>query len=200
MQQKTTARGAGVRPATKKTKKTVATSTGKAFAPKTDPQPPPIDPDPPRQDAIRRRAKKISTGLKGLFGTPGSTYVPPPPPPPPPPPNPTVESVFGPDPYYKDPTGIFGLASVLAHYSPIYFATEAAAKTLADIYGGTAFPSYNGNGKLYLTGLNQPQWWVRFPNGNAINAGFAISQFGYNHSWDEVDATIREMIASFPEA
>src|SRR5215475_12341304 len=72
--------------------------------------------------------------FKSLFGHPTTPSVVTPPAAPKP--NPTLQSVFGVNPYISNPGGT-APNGVTYSYNPTYFATRATADKLAQMYGGT---------------------------------------------------------------
>ena len=108
----------------------------------------------------------------------------------PPNPTPTAESVFGPNPWVTNPTGI----GPNGPYSlnPYYFATPQTAATVAQMVGGTVIQanSFTPNGGPFQQ--QQPNLMVQLPNGSCINPGLVASF--YTHGYPQ--SYINMMIAS----
>ncbi|MBS1856538.1 MAG: hypothetical protein JST11_14310 [Acidobacteria bacterium] len=106
--------------------------------------------------------------------------------------NPTVESVFGPNPYITNAGGS-GPNGITYGYNPIYFATQATAQKLAQMYGGTVVEmnAITPSGPFQQ---NQKNQMIQFPNGNIVNAGNLAAYYSRGWSQEKVDRAIRDEI------
>ena len=132
--------------------------------------------------------------FKSLFGhpTPPSLVTPPVTPKA----NPTLQSVFGSNPYITNPGGT-APNGVTYSYNPTYFATRATADKLAQIYGGTVVEmnAITPYGPFQQSHANE---MIRFPNGNVVNAGILASYYDRGWSQDRIDQAIAGEINSIP--
>jgi len=110
--------------------------------------------------------------------------------PPPLNPAPTAESVFGPNPWIANPTGMGPGGSY--SYNPFYFATAQTAATVAQMVGGTVVQAntFTPNGGAFVQ--QQPSWMVQLPDGRMINPGLVASFYTHGYSQSYVD----QMVAS----
>ena len=102
----------------------------------------------------------------------------------PPDPAPTAESVFGPDPWISNPTGM-GPNGVPYSYNPFYFATPQTAAKVAQMVGGTVVQSYSFTPNGGAFAQQQATQMVRLPDGRMINPGLVASFYthGYPQSY-----------------
>jgi hypothetical protein len=112
---------------------------------------------------------------------------------------PTPEEVFGESPFVKDPRGQFfdAYSGQLRTYGfrSMYFATEAAAKKIAEQLGGTVVERSAIVGSYFTQ--QEPNRMILLPNGREINAGIVADFYnhGYPQSWidrliaNEIDPT-----------
>jgi hypothetical protein len=110
------------------------------------------------------------------------------PPPPPPAPAPTAESVFGPNPWIANPTGI-GPNGAFS-YNPHYFATPQTAAMVAQMVGGKVVPSsqFTPNGGPFLQ--QQPNQMVQLPDGRMINPGLVASFYTHGYPQSYIDMMV----------
>jgi hypothetical protein len=105
---------------------------------------------------------------------------------------PTAESVFGPNPWITNPTGM-GPDGTLYSYNPLYFATAAPAAQVAQMVGGKVVAS-DQIASLGGFAQQEPNQMVQLANGTLINAGLfaAIYTHGYPQSY--VDMLVQNEI------
>jgi hypothetical protein len=110
-----------------------------------------------------------------------------------PPAPPTAESVFGPNPWVTNPTGI-GPNGATYGYNPIYFASPDTAAKVAQMAGGTVVQSnqFTGNGGAFSQ--QQPNLMVQLPNGHLINPGLVASFYTHNYPQSYVDQLVTNEI------
>jgi hypothetical protein len=110
--------------------------------------------------------------------------------------NPTVESVFGPNPYITNAGGS-GPNGITYGYNPIYFATRATAQKLAQMYGGTVVEmnAITPSGPFQQNQMNE---MIQFPNGNVVNAGNLAAYYSRGWSQQKVDQAIQNEINGIP--
>jgi hypothetical protein len=134
-----------------------------------------------------------AANFKSLFGhavaTPAAAE-------PPKPALPTLQSVFGGNPYVSNPGGM-APNGVTYGYNPTYFATRATADKLAQMYGGTVVEmnAITPYGPFQQNQMNQ---MIRFPNGNVVNAGVLASYFDRGWTQDRIDGAIAGEINQIP--
>ena len=133
--------------------------------------------------------------FKALFGHASTTPVTTPTTPPAPA-IPTLQSVFGTNPYVSNPGGV-APNGVTYGYNPTYFATRATAEKLAQMYGGTVVEA-NAITPYGPFQQNQMNEMIRFPNGNVVNAGILASYFDRGWSQARVDNAIAGEINDIP--
>ena len=110
---------------------------------------------------------------------------------------PTPEEVFGASPFMNNPQGQFVDANngQLRTYGfhPRYFATEAAAKQLAQQLGGIVV-SRNAicNDGRYVQ--MQPNYMVQLPNGREVNAGIVADFYNHGYPQNYIDRLIAREI------
>ena len=109
---------------------------------------------------------------------------------------PTLQSVFGGNPYATNPGGM-APNGVTYGYNPTYFATRAAADKLAQMYGGTVV-EMNAITPYGPFQQNQMNEMIRFPNGNVVNAGILASYFDRGWSQDQINGAIAGEINQIP--
>ena len=110
--------------------------------------------------------------------------------------NPTLQSVFGSNPYVSNPGGV-APNGVTYDYNPVYFATRATADKLAQMYGGTVIET-NAITPYGPFVQNQANEMIRFSNGNVVNAGILASYYDRGWTQSQVDAAIQNEINSIP--
>jgi len=121
--------------------------------------------------------------------TTGSAASNPPPPQAPPPPAPTAQSVFGPNPWIGNPTGI-GPNGATYSYNPYYFATAQTAATVAQMVGGKVVQSnqFTGSGGAFQQ--QQPNYMVQLADGRMINPGLVASFYDHGYPQSYVDMMV----------
>ena len=142
-------------------------------------------------------ASDPAADFKSLFGHVNTALLTPgPPAPPPKPAPPTLQSVFGPNPYVANPGGV-APNGVTYGYNPTYFATRATADKLAQMYGGTVV-EMNAITPYGPFQQNQMNEMIKFPNGNVVNAGILASYYDRGWSQEQINAAISGEINSIP--
>jgi hypothetical protein len=170
----------GTTPATGITGATGTTSTGGSSTVST---PPASDP---------------AADFKSLFGGHVNSALPTPAPPaaPPKPAPPTMQSVFGSNPYVSNPGGM-APNGVTYGFNPTYFATRATADKLAQMYGGTVV-EMNAITPYGPFQQNQMNEMIKFPNGNVVNAGILASYYDRGWSQEQINTAISAEINVIP--
>jgi len=111
---------------------------------------------------------------------------------------PTAQSVFGPDVWMTNPTGLNPDGTDF-QYNPIYFATPSTAQTVAQMVGGTVVIDDQfcapGTGAFPQ---NQPNYMVKMPNGAVINPGLVASFYTFGFSQSQVDTMVAQEAADTP--
>ncbi|MBZ5622778.1 MAG: hypothetical protein LAQ69_29190 [Acidobacteriia bacterium] len=115
--------------------------------------------------------------------------------PPAPSPAPTAESVFGPNPWITNPTGV-GPNGLTYSYNPYYFATPQTAAKVAQMVGGTVIQSnqFTPTGGAFFQ--QQPNQMVQLPDGRIINPGLVASFYNHGYSQSYIDTMIANEIRS----
>jgi len=108
---------------------------------------------------------------------------------------PTVESVFGSNPWVANPTGVCP-DGTLYSYNPIYFATPATAQTVAQMVGGTVvqndqFTSTIGDPFHQSQSNNM----VQLANGALVNPGLIASFYTHGYPQWMVDQMVSNEVA-----
>lgn len=101
---------------------------------------------------------------------------------------PTVESMFGSNPWMENPGGVGPTGSY--SYNPMQFATRATAEKLAQMYGGTVVET-DAMTPYGPFKQNQPNELIQFPNGTVLNAGLMVSYFNRGYTQDQVDQFVK---------
>jgi len=114
-------------------------------------------------------------------------------------PAPTAQSVFGPNVWMTDPTGLNPDGSTF-EYNPFYFATENTAQTVAQMVGGKVisedvFTQPAGQDPFVQ---QRPNYMVQMPNGAVINPGLVASFYTFGFSQAQVDTMIAQEVANTP--
>jgi hypothetical protein len=104
-------------------------------------------------------------------------------------PNPTAESVFGPNPWLSNPTGIAPNGQRYS-YNPFYFATRETAAKVAEMAGGTVVESNMLTGGGGGFAQSQPNYMVRLSDGRMINPGLVASFYAHGYSQSYVDLMV----------
>ena len=110
---------------------------------------------------------------------------------------PTAQSVFGPNVWVTDPTGLNPDGSSFG-YNPIYFATESTAQTVAQMVGGTVITenAFTKPGNAFVQ--QQPNYMVQMPNGAIINPGLVASFYTLGFPQSQIDTMIAQEVANTP--
>ena len=106
---------------------------------------------------------------------------------------PTAESVFGPNPWVTDPTGMAPDGSSYG-YNPMYFATAATAAQVAQMVGGKVV---TGNEFTSADGpfqQQQPNQMVELANGTLINPGLVASFYTHGYPQSYIDFLVQNEI------
>jgi hypothetical protein len=104
--------------------------------------------------------------------------------------NPTVESIFGLDPYMTDPIpGGSGPMNVKYNYNPTYFATPLTASIVAKALGGKVI-AMNAITPFGPYIQNQPNLMVQMPDGVVTNAGVIANLFSHGYPQTYIDQQI----------
>jgi hypothetical protein len=101
---------------------------------------------------------------------------------------PTMQSMFGANPYVTNPGGSAANGATYG-YNPMYFATRATADKLAQMYGGTVVEQ-NAITPYGPFQQNQMNEMIRFSNGNVVNAGVLASYYSHGYSQEQVNQVI----------
>ena len=109
---------------------------------------------------------------------------------------PTLQSVFGTNPYVSQPGGV-APNGVSYSYNPTYFATRATADKLAQMYGGKVV-EMNAITPFGPFQQNQRNEMIQFPNGNVVNAGILASYFDHGWSQEQINTAIAGEINQIP--
>lgn len=98
---------------------------------------------------------------------------------------PTAESVFGPNPWARNPQGKELQTGQTYPRNPYYFATPVAAQKAADMLGGKVVESVGGVTPFGPFVESTPMLMIELPNGRKINAGLFMSNWdhGYEQNW-----------------
>lgn len=109
---------------------------------------------------------------------------------------PTLQSVFGPNPFVSQPGGV-APNGVTYSYNPTYFATRATADKLAQMYGGKVVEmnAITPFGPFQQSHQNE---MIQFPNGNVVNAGILASYFDRGWSQEQINTAIAGEINQIP--
>ena len=103
---------------------------------------------------------------------------------------PTLESVFGAQPWMSSPGGT-GPNGEKWGYNPVYFATAATAEKVASLVGGTVIQKNDiitaGGGPFQQ---NAPNELIQFADGRTVNAGLIANEFNHGYSQAYIDAQI----------
>lgn len=109
---------------------------------------------------------------------------------------PTAESVFGPNPWLANPTGLSPDGSFYG-YNQQYFATPQTAAAVAAMVGGTVVQV---NAITSAPGTHfqqqQPNQMVQLKNGGLINPGLVAGFYTHGYSQSMVDQMIANEVAN----
>ncbi|MGA9623923.1 MAG: hypothetical protein WBL65_11975, partial [Bryobacteraceae bacterium] len=106
---------------------------------------------------------------------------------------PTAESVFGPNPWITNPTGM-APDGTLYSYNPLYFATAATAAQVAQMVGGKVVASDQITGADTPFVQQQPNQMVQLANGTLINAGLLAAIYTHGYPQSYVDMLVQNEI------
>jgi hypothetical protein len=106
-------------------------------------------------------------------------------------PSPIAQSVFGPNVWAANPTGIAPNGQQYS-YNPFYFATAETAAKVAQMAGGSVVQAnmFTGNGGVFSQ--QQPNYMVQMSDGRLINPGLVASFYTHGYSQSYID----QMLAS----
>jgi hypothetical protein len=107
---------------------------------------------------------------------------------------PTAESLFGPDPFVKDPGG-HGPNGTSWHYNPAYFATRHTADIIAKMIGGTVVErnAICTSGPMIQDQVNE---MIICADGHEINAGLVADIFNHGRCQSVVDLMFKQETGS----
>ena len=104
--------------------------------------------------------------------------------------NPTVESVFGENPFVTDPApGGSGPMGLKYSYNPTYFATPTTAAIVAKAIGGQVV-AMNAITPFGPFQQNQPNLMVQLTDGPLLNAGVIANLFSHGYPQSYIDQLI----------
>jgi hypothetical protein len=136
-------------------------------------------------------ASTTTSPLQALFpGVPADWAVTPDPAPTP---APTMESVFGSQPFLDNPVETLPDGSSYS-LNPIWFATPATAATVATMLGGTVVESDEFTAPNSPVQQQQPNEMVQLSNGTLINAGQVAWLYDHGFSQTYIDASLSDMV------
>ena len=109
---------------------------------------------------------------------------------------PTVQSVFGSNPWLDNPTGVAPDGTTYS-YNPIYFATQATAQTVAQMVGGTVVQDseFTKNTPANPFHQSQTNYMVQLPNGGLVNPGLIASFYTHGYPQWMVDQMVNNEVA-----
>jgi len=107
---------------------------------------------------------------------------------------PTAESMFGPDPFVKNPGG-HGPNGTSWSYNPAYFATRHTAEIIAKMIGGTVVErnAICPSGPMVQDQVNQ---MIIMPDGRELNAGLIADIFNHGRCQSVVDLMFKQETGS----
>lgn len=107
--------------------------------------------------------------------------------------NPSLESVFGSQPWLANPGGT-GPNGTKWNYNPIYFATQATAEKVASMVGGTVVEKNDiitaGGGPFQQTAPNE---LIQFADGRTVNAGLVANFFDHGYPQSYIDNLLKNV-------
>jgi len=106
---------------------------------------------------------------------------------------PTMESVFGAQPFLDNPVETLPDGSSY-NLNPIWFATPATAAKVATMLGGTVVASDQFTAPSSPVQQQQPNQMVQLANGTLINAGQVAWLYDHGFSQSYIDATLSDMV------
>ncbi len=142
-------------------------------------------------DAAATASTADASSLKAIFpGVPADWAVAPDPAPTP---APTMESMFGSQPFLDNPVETLPDGSSYS-LNPIWFATPATAAKVATMLGGTVVESDEFTAPTSPVQQQQPNEMVQLSNGTLINAGQVAWLYDHGLSQTYIDASLNDMI------
>jgi hypothetical protein len=153
-------------------------------APVVPRQPQPVTSNPPSDNGAAD-FRALFTNNTPAAGAPAN--------PPAPSPAPTAQSVFGPNPWLTNPTGV-GPNGVSYGYNPYYFATPQTAAKVAQMVGGTVVQSNQFTPTGGTFAQQQPNQMVQLPDGRMINPGLVASFYDHGYPQSYVDMMVASEI------
>lgn len=111
-------------------------------------------------------------------------------------PEPTAQSVFGPNPWVDNPTGV-GPDGTVYGYNQQYFATQQTAAAVAQMLGGKVVQVNqftNAPGSTFQQ--QQPNEMVQLKNGVLINPGLVAGFYTHGYSQSMVDQMIANEVTN----
>ncbi len=108
---------------------------------------------------------------------------------------PTAESVFGPNPWIRNPTGM-GPDGGIYSYNPYYFATPQTAAKVAQMVGGTVVQTNAFTPQGGPFAQMQPNQMVQLPDGRMINPGLVASFYTHGYPQSYINQLVSAEIAN----
>jgi len=111
------------------------------------------------------------------------------------PPCPTLESVFGSNPWETAPYGN-GPNGVTFSYNPTFFATQQTAQKVAQMIGGSVVQA---NAMTPCGGAltqNDTNWMVKMPDGRMVNPGLVAACYSHGYPQPFVDNMVADVVNS----
>ena len=98
---------------------------------------------------------------------------------------PTLQSVFGPNPWITNPTGHDFYGNNF-NFNPTYFATEQTAEKVAQLLGGKVIQKNDilPSGPI---GQNQPNYMVQLTSGAVVNPGLVAAYYTHGYPQSYID-------------
>jgi hypothetical protein len=106
---------------------------------------------------------------------------------------PTMESVFGAQPFLDNPIETLPDGSSY-NLNPIWFATPATAAKAAAMLGGTVVECDEFTAPTSIVQQQQPNQMVQLPNGTLINPGQVAWLFNHGYQQSYIDARMNDMV------
>jgi hypothetical protein len=105
--------------------------------------------------------------------------------------SPSLESVFGSQPFLNSPGGT-GPGGAKWNYNPVYFATQATAEKVASLVGGTVVQKND----ILTSGPFQqsaPNELIQFADGRTVNAGLIANFFNHGYPQSYIDSLLKNV-------
>lgn len=104
---------------------------------------------------------------------------------------PSLESVFGSQPFLNNPGGT-GPRGATWNYNPVYFATQATAEKVAALVGGKVVEKND----ILTSGPFQqsaPNEVIQFADGRTVNAGLIANFFNHGYPQSYIDSILKNV-------